>query len=213
MREVDRIKCVLIKNAYPEEVITRVVKEFIELNGINELHFKVDPSVTPQRNADEGRNYILIPYVGKPSLRFQRKMKRSFASIGIDVKAAYSTTKVAEYFSLKSSMSVLHKSNVVYRFTCSCEKSISYIGESRRQLFARITEHCGNNNNSAVFEHIYNCVSCQNSNIADQFEVLLNCTRYNILSAEAMLIAKYKPTLNTQLGPNAGAAVSLSLYR
>ena len=132
--------------------------------------------------------------------------------MGINVKAAYSTTKVSEYFSLKSSTPTLHKSNIVYMFTCSCDKSISYVGESRRQLFGRIREH-SSDNNSAIFDHIYNCVPCQESNITDRFEILLNCSRYNILSAEAMLISKYKPILNTQLGPNAGAAVSLSLYR
>lgn len=213
MTEVDRIKANLIENAYPEEVIAKIVKEFIQLHSIDELHFKTAPSARPQKIVDKGSDYILIPYVGKPSLRFQSNLKRTFDKMGLTVKAAYSTTKVSEYFSLKSSTSVLYKSNVVYKFSCVCDRSISYIGESRRQLFARIKEHCTDNNNSAVFEHIRTCTPCQNSNMTDRFEIVLNCTRYNILSAEAILIAKHKPILNTQLGPNEGAGVSLSLYR
>ncbi len=213
MTEVERIKANLIENAYPEEVVVKNVKEFVQLHGIDELHFKTAPPATPQKTAEKSSDYILIPYVGKPSLRFQSNLKRTFEEMGLAVKAAYSTTKVSEYFSLKSSASVLYKSNVVYKFTCFCDRSISYIGESRRQLFARINEHCGDNNNSAVFDHIRTCTPCQNSKKEDRFEVLHNCTRYNLLSAEAMLIAKHKPILNTQLGPNEGAVVSLSLYR
>jgi hypothetical protein len=213
MAEVNRVKRTLVNNAYPEAVIGRSISEFMEHHNIDELNFKVDPPVSPKKSLDERSNYILIPYLGKPSMRFQRRLRRSFQGMGIDVRAAYSTTKMPEYFSLKTITSAMFKSNVVYRFTCTCDKSISYIGESRRQLFARISDHTGDTNNSAVFDHIYNCGPCQNTNIADQFEILLNCTPFNILSAEAMLIAKYCPNLNTRLGPNVGAAVSLTLYR
>ena len=213
-KEVDRIKYILANNAYPQAVVDKCIEEFRLHHGINEFNFKMDPPAPPPKTADDTCNYILIPYIGKPSMRFQRRMRHSFKGMGIDVTAAYSTTKVAEYFSLKSRPSPVFKSNVVYRFKCSCDRNISYIGESRRQLFARISEHCKDNNNSAVFDHILNCDQCQNAkNLADQFEILLNCTPYNILSAEAMLIAKHGPSLNTQLGPDAGAAVSLTLYR
>ena len=212
-KEVEWIKANLIQNAYPEEVIVKSVKEFVQLHGIDELHFKSAPSAIPQKITDKCNEYMLIPYVGKASLRFQRNLRRTFDEMGITVKAAYSTTKVSEYFSLKPRTSVLYKSNVVYKFSCSCDRSISYIGETRRQLFTRIKEHCTHNNNSAVFDHIQTCMPCQNSKISDRFEVLLHCTRYNILSAEAMLIAKHRPVLNTQLGPHEGAAVSLALYR
>ena len=50
------------------------------------------------------------------------------------------------------------------------------------------------------FDHIRTCTPCQNSNKADRFEVLHSCTRHNLLSPEAMLIAKHRPILNTQLG-------------
>ena len=214
MDEVNRVKRTLANNAYPEAVIDKCISEFMNHHNIDEMNFKTHPPDLSKKSLDEKIEYILIPYLGKPSLRFQRRLRRSFQDMGINIRTAYSTTKVAEYFSLKTRTGALFKSNVVYKFSCACDKSISYIGESRRQLFARISEHTVDTKNSAVFNHIYNCGSCQDAdNIANQFEILLNCTPFNILSAEAMMIAKYSPNLNTQLGPNVGAAVSLTLYR
>ena len=57
------------------------------------------------------------------------------------VKAAYNTVKVGSYFSLKSKCSNLFGSNVVYKFTCSRDENISYLGETQRHLFKRISEH------------------------------------------------------------------------
>ena len=110
---------------------------------------------------------------------------------------SFSLTNV-RYTWITQAWELILLTNVVYKFSCSCDRSISYIGETRRQLFTRIKEHCTPGNNSAVFDHIQTCVPCQNSKISDRFEVLLHCTRYNILSAEAMLIARHRPVLNTQ---------------
>ena len=132
---------------------------------------------------------------------------------GLRVRATFSTTKVGSYFNLKSQCSTLFTANVVYRFTCSCDKSISYVGETRRQLFRRIEEHCDITQKSAVLDHLGGCDACQDHNISESFEILQRCGRGNILSTEAMMICKLRPSLNTQLGPFKGAAVSLALYK
>lgn len=123
------------------------------------------------------------------------------------------TTKVQSYFSLKSRCSTLFTANVVYLFSCPCDKSVSYVGETRRQLFRRILEHGKMGTNSAVFEHLEGCDACQDKNIAESFTILQRCGSANICSVEAMFINKLRPSLNTQLGPSKGAAVSLSLYK
>ena len=131
----------------------------------------------------------------------------------IVISASYSTTKIGSYFGLKSKCPKLFKANVVYQFTCLRDEGTTYIGETRRQLFRRVYDHTGKDQNSAIFDHLYQCLECQSSkNISDQFKVLKSCNKTNILSFESLLISKYRPTLNTQLGPGNSAMVSLSLY-
>ena len=104
-------------------------------------------------------------------------------------------------------------SNVVYQFKCSADQNVSYIGETKRQLFRRVADHTKTDKKSAVFEHLFMCTQCQNSkNIMDQFEIIKKCEANNIYSFEALLIAKFKPVLNTQLGPGQGTKTSLALY-
>ena len=135
----------------------------------------------------------------------------------IVIKAAYTTTKVGAVFSLKSKCSSLFDSNVVYKFSCFCDKNISYLGETRRQLFRRIIDHTTqdrtNCNNSAVLDHLYQCQTCQNvPNIDDSFSILQRCSSNNILSYEALLISKHLPKLNVQMGASQGKLTTLNLY-
>ena len=65
------------------------------------------------------------------------------------------------------------------------------------------------------FSHIETCRYCQNcDNIDDWFKVIKFCTTHsNLLSSEALLIKKYKPNLNYQLGPDKGARVTLNIFK
>ena len=116
--EVDRIKTILHNNAYPSDLIERLVNEFISNNEINSLEFKATPLEKRQRPSSDNRVYLTIPYLGKPSLKFQNRMKRNLQQYGLDVLSAYSTAKVGDYFSLKTPLSYLFKTNIVYKFTC-----------------------------------------------------------------------------------------------
>ncbi len=86
----------------------------------------------------------------------------------------------------------------------------SYIN---RQLCKRTEEHNGSDKKSAVFDHLRNCRNCQNfSNVYDLFSILNSCRRNHVYSLEALLIKKFKPSFNIQLGPSKGTKTSLSLY-
>ncbi len=207
-KEVDNIRSMMEKNSYPTWFLDKTINEFLSRT--------VDQGTEQpiQQLPTESVSFLNIPYIGKPSTRFQYKLERGFRQHDVKVMVAFNTTKVGSYFCLKSRCSRLFRSNVVYRFTCSDDRNISYIGESKRQLYKRITEHSKNGTNSAVFDHLYKCASCQNfDNIADLFTILRSCKPTNILSSEALLIAKHRPTLNTQLGPGRGTLVSLNIFK
>ena len=58
-------------------------------------------------------------------------------------------------------MSNLFKSNVVYKFTCSRDESIAYIGETQRCIFERIADHTDKTKESAIIWSIVQNVAIQ----------------------------------------------------
>ena len=213
--EVKNIQQILQKNGYPIRLIKKICDEFIESQDINANSFVTNNcnNENPKRAKDEKVNYLTIPYVGKPSLKLQQKIRKEMMKENIPIFAAYTTTKVGSYFNLKSKCANLFSSNVVYKFSCFRDENTVYIGETRRQLFRRVEDHAGRDQNSAVFNHLYHCTDCQNvKNLCEQFQIIQKCTQRNILSYESLLISKHQPPLNTQLGPKKGTMTTLRLY-
>ena len=63
------------------------------------------------------------------------------------------------------------------KFTCSVDHGISYIGETSCQMFRQIANYKGTDKNSAIFEHLFDCKHCQNSDITNNFKVLNTCKK------------------------------------
>ena len=82
---------------------------------------------------------------------------------------------MSEYFNVKSKCSEVFDVNVIYKYTCSADQIISYIGETFRQMFRRVADHKGQDKSSAIFNHLHECLPCRNSNIENNFEVLKRC--------------------------------------
>ena len=210
--EISVIKEILNKNSYPTVLVEKKIAEFITEQDINPSSFTracLNKRESPEKKQN---NYVLLPYLGKPSVKLQKRISDEMRQYDVNVTAAYSTTKVESYFSLKTKMPLLFKSNVVYRFSGSCDKNVSYIGETRRQLFVRIKEHQQDGNNSAVFSHLYDCSVCQNiNNITKSFDILCCGSKFNVLQLESLSIGKHQPSLNKQMGPSKGT-ISLRLF-
>ena len=217
LTEVETIKCILQKNSYPTAFIEKNVNEFFNRRAINIATFEraTRKTATTQKSNDLKEAFLTIPYLGRSSIKLQRQIYNQMLKHHISIRTAYTTVKVSSYFGLKSKCSDLFKSNVVYQFTCSGDQSTSYIGESQRHLYKRILEHTEKSTSaSAIFDHLYDCGTCQNvADISKQFEILQCCDWYNVLTFEALLILKHQPKLNIQLGPGKGTMTSLSLYR
>ena len=73
-------------------------------------------------------------------------------------------------------------SNFVYKFNCSCDADLSYIGMITRHLSVKVREHLHSNVRSAVEKHIDNCHVCKEKPIgANDFKITRACsTEYNI---------------------------------
>ena len=70
-----------------------------------------------------------------------RLAKLSHAKFDIKVSSIYKTFKRGAYFQLKSRTPLLLYSNVVYKFTCSCDSILTYTGKSTLHLSTRVGEH------------------------------------------------------------------------
>ena len=90
--------------------------------------------------------------------------KKKMCKIGKDL-----TFKIGQYFSLKDVTPREIKANVIYKFTGSCDKSITYIGKTIRYLAIKSKEHL--ETNLTIFDHSKTCQNRQNSNV-ENFQIL-----------------------------------------
>ena len=210
--ELDIIRDILRSNSYPTALIEQKIEEFVTEHNLDENTFTHGYLTRPDTSEKEQKNYFLLPYLGKSSLKLHKRIQDEMRNYEVNITTAYSTTKVGSYFSLKTKVPILFKANVVYRFSASCDKNVSYIGETRRQLFFRIKEHQEDGNNSAVFSHLFDCSLCQTiQNLSKYFEILHSGTKYNVMHLESLFIRKYRPNLNKQMGPSKGT-IPLRLF-
>ncbi|MEL6805021.1 MAG: GIY-YIG nuclease family protein, partial [Bacteroidota bacterium] len=180
--EVNTIKDEFKRNGYPPKFIDDVISEFRNDSTTTTTTDKIER----ERNA-----FLVLPYFGKPTERLHRRIQREFLQHQVRIQQANKTTKVESYFSLKSPIPTLFKSDVVYMFTCPRDEGTRYVGETERQLFQRIKDHCSSKSHSAVFDHIFLCVECQNHrNVSECFTIVRKSCSRDILSEEALYIKK-----------------------
>ena len=146
--ELSKITNILLKNQYPERLIRTKIHKFLENNKINNLNFnqeqKTNTGKQSEKNSEiEQCSYFTVIYLGNCSLRCQKRIKTVFEKHGVRIIPAYTTKKVSEYFNVKSKCSEIFDANVIYKYTCSADQSISYIGETSRQMFRRVADHKG----------------------------------------------------------------------
>ena len=102
------------------------------------------------------------------------------------------------------------KANVVYEFTCSCDRNLSYIGKTKRHLATRSSEHF--NKKSAIFDHLTVCKICNDEKSLHNFQILDTANNDCLLQIkEALYIKRRKPQLNNQIFQN-GASFLLDIF-
>ena len=107
--------------------------------------------------------------------------------------------------------------NVVYKFTCSCDWNLTYLGKSTRHLSTRVGEHLNvtsQQENSAIKQHKLSCTVCSNVRLSlNSFEVLKPCkSDFQAKIHEASLIKKHRPSLNKQLYAHSSSFL-LNVYK
>ena len=166
-------------------------------------------SCTERKKTDKNPVYLILPYFGKVSDRFQLRVNNLARRFDLNVKLVFKPFKVGQYFSLKSCVPRYMQSGVVYKFTCSRDVNTTYIGKTSRHLFARIAEHSNPKRKSAVVDHRLTC-SCAGK--IEDFHVIKSCrNEFELSIVEALLIKKYNPSLNQTISNN-GRSIFLKLF-
>ena len=136
------------------------------------------------------------------------------AKFDVRLRVVYNSFKVGQYFILKDRTPWPLTSNVVYKFQCPGDRAVSYIGMTTRQLVERVVEHFDPKRQSAVQDHVANCKNCSDSREPlSMFSILQQCrSNRDTAITEAILIYKYNPVLNKQLGKYRGCSFNVNVF-
>jgi len=193
VEEVDRLGKIFADNAYPSQLFTTCVNRF--------LSKKFEPKPTSQVNEERVETLFVVPYIGQASVTFGNKLRKLFKSeLFIDIRIVYTSFKVKDYFSLKCRTPLPLVANVIYKFQCSRDANLTYIGKTKRHLVTRVREHGTSTGPSAIREHLKACKTCQTKYSVGSFTVI-DSARNDLQCCikEAIHIKRAKPILNTQL--------------
>ena len=208
--EVEKLKTIFLNNNYPLRFFNSVLSKFLLARDQSR------PDLPAEDEQPEAEVYLRIPYMGSLSLQFGKRLVGLFhTKFDITVKVAFYTFKVGNYFTLKDPVTPLFRSNVVYQYTCPCDRGTTYLGMTTRQLFVRIGDHLDRTKNSAVTSHLAQCRICRDTIPKHRnFKIVTKCrSERETEIKEAMLIRKCKPSLNVQMGTFQGCSFLLRVFR
>ena len=204
--EVEKLKNIFIKNAYPASFFDKVHKKFMEKLTTN--------SQCTDAEEENFRFNLSIPYIGKQSIKFGNKITALLkATFDIDVQVVYTTTKVRSFFQLKSRTPLPLLSCVVYEFACLGDQTTTYVGMTERNMTTRVGDHLRKSSKTAVGNHRRTCQTCQTKLSIDSFKILKKCRNEKETKIfEALEILKRNPKLNRQMHKNKGASFILNVF-
>ena len=210
--EVSKLSDMFCLNGYPKTFFDRAFKKFQDKQN-------ADIIPTVDENLEEIQTVNLtIPYIGEASNLFAKQMRSLFkTNFNVKLLPVFTSSKIGDYFSLKSDTPFPYSTNVVYQFNCLRDAGCSYIGQTKRHLLTRVNEHLSLDKpggpKSEIKTHIYKCPSCHKRFLnIDNFKVLKKCkTSYDTRIHEALKIKKFRPKLNKQLLKN-GASYLVKVF-
>ena len=207
-KEVATLKSMFIQNAYPVQFFNKVYQRFMK---------KLNTQVPNTSTGDEIslKFNLRVPYIGKQSLKFGKKMSALLGSkFDIDVNVVYTTTQIGSFFRLKCRTPHPVLSRVVYKFTCLGDQTNSYVGMSERHLITRVGDHLRKSSKTAVGQHVRSCQTCHQTKLSvTDFEILHKCrTDRETKIYEALKISSQNPKINRQVHQNRGASFILNVF-
>ena len=143
-----------------------------------------------------------MPFRGDHSLHVEKELQSFFhryLSHNLSLNVVHTCLKIDDMFKHKEHEPKLLRSNVVYKLTCSCDSN--YIGQTRRNLRARLDDHnpaANSNQQSDVAKHLLeNPKHFINLNEPDTLRSAYNFKE--LLIKDTLLIHQLQPDINVDI--------------
>ena len=138
--------------------------------------------------------WLLISKVKKYVSNTVNKVKKK-----VKVCAVYKATRLGTRFNIKDKIDFKNKHNVVYQVDCPNRKCTSrYIGETKRRIQKRSSEHHGTDKQSHLVKH---ATETKHKKVCiKDFKIIGKSYRTDFTRkiSESLLIKELKPDLNIQ---------------
>ena len=188
--EVAKLKLILAKNEYPDEIITKTIDKYI-----SRITLPAQPKV-----AKEFKRFLVLPFVNRKAEDFAVRLKTlvedNYTQVDFNV-AFKSPNTIGNMFPFKDRTKDIEKQSlVVYKINCkTCQTE--YIGKTERILTHRMSEHA-KSTKSACYQHIVDNIGHQMD--YDNIKVIDRASSdFKLRMKELLHILKTKPELNKQL--------------
>ena len=145
LKSLEELKEVFIRNSYPLALIEHRIKIFLSDDKKRER---------APTNLTVVLDYT-SPHIEQYICRLTRRMSNILPNFRVNI--SYRTIKVTKIFSghAKAKIDQNVMCNLIYKFQCPCREF--YIGQTKRCLQIRISEHQRKSSGSHVFSHIDSC--------------------------------------------------------
>ena len=184
-KEIQKIRLKFRKAGYPLKFINSVISCFNNENTqANEKQTEKRKITINLPYCIENENYSKI---------FMRKLN-NFTQNKFCFIILWKTRKIRSLFYLKDKVDTIHKSNIIYEGTCSCNEN--YIGETNRNGIIRWSEHDNINKTSEPTKHLKVFKDHKFS-----WKILSNASHdyYKRKILETFFIKTKRPSLNNQI--------------
>ena len=141
-KEVGFIKDLLQCNGYPHNFIRKQLTKFLH-NKQSEPKTESQLQDQPKFGPNKKDVFIVLPFCGNQSLKLQRQLERVLSKTApyVNLVTIFKpVSRLSCLSKLKSTVSVLNRSNVIYKINC-VECPEFYIGLTTRRLHKRLHEH------------------------------------------------------------------------
>ena len=214
-KEIDKLKRIFYQNGYSNSFFDDVAKQYQQNMELRqraksqqselEQTQEITSEATKEEKKAQNEHYetklkLRLPYIGGASVRFSKQIRRLVGGAsGGQCQIVYETHKIKDHFKLKADVPKFLLTKVVYKFICSNDANVEYIGYTNRTLKERVAEH--RTTCTAVSNHVSECSTCKSKGISiDNFQVLKKCrNKFDTMIYEALYIKRLNPNLNVQL--------------
>ena len=178
--ELDFLKKYFLNNLFPCKFIDKVFRSTIS------SFYKEDRTIS---TVQKKTIYLSLPYLDLQSNSVKRKIIAIVSKFypQIDTKIIFSSSfKLKNFFKFKDVMPLLLASSVIYKYQCG-QCPATYIGETKKQMKVRISQHQGlsfrtnvplsTKPNSKIYEH----AEINDHHIdRNNFKILTNCNNHDL---------------------------------